>query len=48
MALCDKLETSLVSGDDTRRRLLDAVLAEALAPAHDAMPAETARVAAHG
>jgi type I restriction enzyme, S subunit len=33
MALCDRLEASLASGDDTRRRLLDALLAEALAPA---------------
>jgi type I restriction enzyme, S subunit len=32
MALCDRLETSLTTGDDTRR-LLDALLAEALAPA---------------
>ncbi len=32
MALCDRLEASLATGDDTRRRLLDALLAEALAP----------------
>jgi len=32
MALCDRLEESLTTGDDTRRRLLDALLAEALAP----------------
>jgi len=32
MALCDQLETGLTSADDTRRRLLDALLAEALAP----------------
>lgn len=32
MALCDQLEASLVAGDDHRRRLLDALLAEALAP----------------
>jgi type I restriction enzyme S subunit len=32
VALCDRLETSLAIGDDTRRRLLDALLAEALAP----------------
>ena len=31
-ALCDRLEASLTTGDDTRR-LLDALLAEALAPA---------------
>ena len=30
MALCDGLEVSLTSGDDTRRRLLDCLLAEAL------------------
>ena len=33
MALCDRLETSLTSGQDIRRRLLDALLAEVLAPA---------------
>jgi type I restriction enzyme S subunit len=33
MALCDQLEASLASADDTRRRLLDALLAEALQPA---------------
>lgn len=33
MALCDKLEASLTAAADTRRRLLDALLAEALAPA---------------
>ena len=32
MALCDRLEASLTIGDDTRRRLLDALLAEAVAP----------------
>jgi type I restriction enzyme S subunit len=32
MALCDQLEASLTTGDDTRRRLLDALLADALAP----------------
>lgn len=32
MALCDQLETSLTSADETRRKLLDALLAEALAP----------------
>jgi type I restriction enzyme S subunit len=31
MALCDRLETALATGDDTRRRLLDALLQEALA-----------------
>ena len=33
MAACDRLEASLATGDDTRHRLLDALLAEALAPA---------------
>ena len=33
MGLCDQLEASLTAGDATRRRLLDALLAEALAPA---------------
>jgi type I restriction enzyme S subunit len=32
MALCDRLEASLTSASDTRRRLLDALLAEVLAP----------------
>ncbi len=32
MILCDRLEASLASGDDTRRRLLDALLQEALTP----------------
>jgi type I restriction enzyme, S subunit len=35
MALCDCLEASLATVDDTRRRLLEALLAEALAPATD-------------
>jgi type I restriction enzyme S subunit len=32
MTLCDKLEASLIAAADTRRQLLDALLAEALAP----------------
>jgi type I restriction enzyme S subunit len=32
MALCDRLEESLTATDTTRRRLLDALLADALAP----------------
>jgi type I restriction enzyme S subunit len=32
MALCDRLEASLTAADDTRRGLLEALLAEALAP----------------
>lgn len=35
MALCDRLEASLATAADTSRRLLDALLAEALAPAED-------------
>ena len=33
MALCDRLEASLTATAAARRRLLDALLAEALAPA---------------
>ncbi|NQW52268.1 MAG: hypothetical protein HQ465_13620, partial [Rhodospirillales bacterium] len=32
MALCDRLEASLTATGATRRRLLDALLAEALVP----------------
>src|SRR5262245_22920984 len=32
MALCDHLEASLATADETRRRLLEALLAEALVP----------------
>ena len=35
MALCNQLEASLAAGDDTRRRLLDALLHEALAPSEE-------------
>ena len=35
LALCDRLEASLTATAATRRRLLDALLAEALAPADD-------------
>jgi len=35
MALCDRLEASLTAATATRRRLLDALLAEALAPVGD-------------
>jgi type I restriction enzyme S subunit len=41
MALCDQLEASLTATDHTRRRLLDALLAEALGPA-DARELEAA------
>jgi type I restriction enzyme S subunit len=37
MVLCDKLEASLVAGDYTRRNLLDALAAEALAPSSGCM-----------
>jgi type I restriction enzyme S subunit len=32
MALCDRLEASLATGEDIRRRLLDALLAQAVEP----------------
>ena len=32
MALCDRLEANLTSAADTRRRLFDALLGEALVP----------------
>ena len=35
MALCDRLEASLTTSDQTRTRLLEATLTEALAPAGD-------------
>ena len=35
MGPCDRLEASLATTGDGRRRLLDALLAEALAPAED-------------
>ena len=41
MTLCERLEASLATADDTRRRLLEALLAEALAPA-DARELEAA------
>ena len=47
MAVCDKLEASLTNADNTRRRLLDALLHEALAPV--AKPSkEHARAAVSG
>jgi type I restriction enzyme S subunit len=39
MALCDQLEASLTATAATRRRLLDALLAEALVPADRTMQA---------
>ena len=44
---CYGLEANLGQSAAIRRRLLDALLAEALAPGEDVMPAD-ARVAAHG
>jgi type I restriction enzyme, S subunit len=41
IALCDRLEANLSTADKIRRRLLDALLAEALAPA-DARALEAA------
>jgi type I restriction enzyme, S subunit len=35
MALCNQLETSLASASSTRSRLLEVLIAEALAPAED-------------
>jgi type I restriction enzyme S subunit len=48
MTLCHRLEASLAAGDDTRRRLLNALLAEVLTPAGAVIPGEPARVAAYG
>jgi type I restriction enzyme R subunit len=48
MALCDRLEGSLNTGNDVRRKLLNALLAEALTPGDEVTPMEMARVAAHG
>jgi hypothetical protein len=48
MALCDRSEASLTSAQDHSSRLLDALLAEALSPAEDVLPAELGRVAALG
>ena len=44
MALCDRLEASLAAADETRHRLLDALLAEALSPADDVMPTQREKV----
>jgi type I restriction enzyme, S subunit len=41
MVLCDRLEAALAAGDDTRRRLLEALLAEALTQ-EDALDREAA------
>ncbi|EXJ14389.1 restriction endonuclease subunit S [Imhoffiella purpurea] len=46
MALCDRLEASLATTDSTRRRLLDALLHEALAPTEIADSIEPAKALA--
>ena len=48
MALCDRLETSLTTGDDTRCRLLGALLIEALEPGGSYASEQAERAAAHG
>ena len=48
MALCDGLETSLTIGDDTRCRLLGALLAEALERGGSYASEQAERAAAHG
>ena len=47
-ALCDRLEASLATGDDTRFRLLGALLTEALEPSESHASAQAERVVAHG
>ena len=47
MALCDQLEANLTNGETTRRRLLDALLHEALAPV-STPSSETPRAAVSG
>jgi type I restriction enzyme S subunit len=48
MALCDRLEVRLSAADTTRRRLLETLLGEALAPIEEAALPETRMVSAHG
>ena len=48
MALCDRLEASLTTGDDTCCRLLGALLIEALEPGGSHASEQAERVAAHG
>ena len=48
IALCDRLEASLATGDDTRFRLLGALLTEALEPGESHASAQAERVVAHG
>ena len=48
IALCDRLEASLTTGDDTRCRLLGALLIEALEPGGSHASEQAERAAAHG
>ena len=48
MAFCDRLEASLATGDDTRCRLLGALLTEALEPGESHASAQAERVVEHG
>ena len=48
MALCDRLETSLATADDTRCCLLGALLIEALEPGGSYTSEQAERAAAHG
>ncbi len=48
MALCDRLETSLTTSDNTRSRLLGALLIEALEPGGSHTSEQAERAAAHG
>ena len=45
MALCDRLEASLATGDDTRCRLLDALLHEALSPSEEEIRQDISTIA---
>jgi type I restriction enzyme S subunit len=48
MGLCDRLEAGLTSAQDHSRRLLDALLNEALSPVENVRPAEPEQIAAVG
>ena len=48
MALCDRLEASLTTGDDTRCRLLGALLIDALEPGGSHASEQAERAATHG
>ena len=48
LALCDRLETSLTTADDTRCRLLGALLTEALEPGESCASEQAEGVVAHG